>query len=181
MGKKTHKTAVVIIPPKEIWSPIQKIREKYDRQFRRWMPHITLLYPFRPFEEFESVYPDFERVCKEVESFEIELSEFRFFKHYGESYTIWLNPEPAEGVKILQEKLQSIVPDCDDVRKFENGFTPHLSVGQVKGRENLEKLLKELQSSWVSLKFVVDSVFFIWRNDPPDDIFRIWKEVKFSV
>ena len=54
-AKKTHKTAVVIIPPEDVWDPIQKIREKYDRQFRRWMPHITLIYPFRPFEEFERV------------------------------------------------------------------------------------------------------------------------------
>ena len=35
---KTHKSAVVIIPPEEIWEPIQKIRRLYDRQGHRWMP-----------------------------------------------------------------------------------------------------------------------------------------------
>ena len=50
---KTHKSAVVIIPPEEIWEPIQKIRRLYDRQCHRWMPHITLIYPFRPRSELE--------------------------------------------------------------------------------------------------------------------------------
>ncbi|MEN3038418.1 MAG: 2'-5' RNA ligase family protein [Candidatus Kryptonium sp.] len=178
--RKTHKTAVVIIPPENVWAPIQKIRKQYDKQFRRWMPHITLIYPFRPFEEFEKVYTEFEIACKEMQSFEIELAEFRFFKHYGENYTIWLAPEPKDKIVKLQEKLQSIVPDCDDVRKFEDGFTPHLSVGQVKGKENLERLLKELQIAWEKLEFEVNSVFFIWRNEPPDDVFRVWREVKFG-
>ncbi len=180
MGRKTHKTAVVIIPPNDVWEPIQKIRGKYDRQFRRWMPHITLIYPFRPFDEFEKIYPEFERVCREIEKFEIELSEFKFFRHFGERYTIWLKPEPVDKVIGLQERLQAVVPDCDDVNRFEGGFTPHLSVGQVKGRENLEKLLVDLQSLWISLKFVVSSIFFIWRNDPPDDVFRVWREIKFA-
>jgi hypothetical protein len=40
---KVFTSAVVIIPPEELWIPIQKIRKKYDRQINRWMPHITLL------------------------------------------------------------------------------------------------------------------------------------------
>ena len=43
---KTHTTAVVLIPPEEVWEPIQALRRAHDRNFDRWMPHITLLYPF---------------------------------------------------------------------------------------------------------------------------------------
>lgn len=180
MARKTHKTAVVIIPPENLWAPIQKIRQKYDRQFKRWMPHITLIYPFRPFEEFEKIYVEFENVCRGIKGFKVALSKFKFFQHRMENYTIWLEPEPIEEIVKLQDKLQSIVPDCDDVRKFESGFTPHLSVGQVQGRDNLKNLLKELESLWMPLEFDLKSVYFIWRNDPPDDIFRIWKEIEFS-
>lgn len=178
--RKTHKTAVVIIPPVDVWSTIQSIREKHDRQFRRWMPHITLIYPFRPIDEFERILAEFQSVCREIEEFEIELAEFDFFKHYNENYTIWLKPEPKEKIIDLQGRLQNIVPDCDDVRKFKNGFTPHLSVGQVKGKENREKLLKELKDMWKPVKFLADSIFFIWRDDPPNDIFRIWRSIKFG-
>ena len=55
MHQKTHQTPVVIIPPKEIWASIQSIRQQHDTNYRRWMPHITLIYPFRPKAEFDLV------------------------------------------------------------------------------------------------------------------------------
>jgi hypothetical protein len=57
MSGKTHQTAVAVVPPREVWGPIQAIREKHDRQFRRWSPHINLLYPFYPPERFEQALP----------------------------------------------------------------------------------------------------------------------------
>jgi len=35
------------------------------------------------------------------------------------------------------------------------------------------KLLKELQTAWQPLQFRVHSVQIIWRNNPPDDTFRV--------
>ncbi len=56
---KVYTSAVVIIPPKESWSSIQEIRKQYDRPINRWMPHMTLLYPFRPESRFQNVYQKF--------------------------------------------------------------------------------------------------------------------------
>ncbi|MEZ4294886.1 MAG: RNA repair domain-containing protein [Polyangiaceae bacterium] len=47
-GATTHHTAVVLVPPAELWPAIQAIRGPHDRHATRWMPHITLLYPFVP-------------------------------------------------------------------------------------------------------------------------------------
>ncbi len=52
---KVYTSAVVIIPPKEKWKPIQEIRQLYDRNINRWMPHITLLYPFRPKNSYSKI------------------------------------------------------------------------------------------------------------------------------
>ena len=41
-----HKTAAVIITPEDVWGPIQAIRQKHDSKVGRWMPHVTLTYPF---------------------------------------------------------------------------------------------------------------------------------------
>lgn len=41
MPAKTHRTAVVAMPPPEVWEPIQAIRRQHDRNVQRWMPHIT--------------------------------------------------------------------------------------------------------------------------------------------
>jgi hypothetical protein len=78
----------------------------------------------------------------------------------------------------LQETLRQIVPDCDDVNRFPSGFTPHLSVGQVKGRARLRDLLERLQTSWEPLSFAAGQINLIWRGTPPDDIFRVTHVVK---
>ena len=70
---KTYKTAVVAIPPEGFQEPIQALRKKHDCHFRRWMPHITLIYPFRPVSAFEHTAPRLTRACRLVKPFEVRL------------------------------------------------------------------------------------------------------------
>ena len=46
MESLDHKTAAFIIPPEDVWGPIQPIRQKHDSKVGRWMPHVTLIYSF---------------------------------------------------------------------------------------------------------------------------------------
>ena len=177
METKTHTTAVVLIPPTEFWEPIQAIRRVHDRQVSRWMPHITLLYPFRPREQFEALARQFGDVCDTIARLDVRLAQFRYFQHGRESYTLWLDPEPGAPLVELQSRLLGVVPDCDDVNRHEGGFTPHLSVGQVRGNQRLGELQEELQTSWQPISFKAKQVSLIWRNLPPDDIFRVALEV----
>ncbi len=170
---KSHESAVVIVPPERLWGPIQAIRQEHDRHVRRWMPHITLIYPFRPRSVFDSAAPALARVCASVASFQIKLAKFRCFQHGRERYTLWLAPEPAQSVVSLQERLWRTVPDCDDVRRMPGGFTPHLSVGQIQGRAQMRALVNRLQAQWEPLAFEVNAVSLIWREAPPRDVFRV--------
>jgi len=174
---KIHFTAVVIIPPKEIWGTIQDIRKKYDRNIERWMPHITLFYPFRPPSEFCKLESLFSTTCKKIESFEISCNKFNYFHHGKQKYTLYLDPEPENLIKSLQYKLLNIVPDCNDVNLHRNGFIPHLSVGQIEGKDRLKKVLKNLQNTWSPLKFKLTSIFFIAREKQKLSVFRIKKEI----
>jgi len=177
---KTHKTAVVILPPEDLWLPIQTIRQIHDRHFRRWMPHITMIYPFRPYEKFNQLAEQFSSICKNILPFKIDLAGFKYFRHRKENYTLWVAPEPKEPIVDLQKALLNPVPDCDDVTKFKNGFTPHLSVGQIKGNPEMLKLKDALQTSWISLSFELNEICFICRNEPPDDVFRVSNKIKFK-
>ncbi len=169
---KSHKTAVVIIPDESIWGPIQSIRRKHDRQYRRWMPHITLIYPFRPATEFSSVAEIMKPGCSSIEPFGVELRSFRMFVHPSGRCTLWLAPHPTGQVTGLQSAIAKAVPDCDDVSRFKGGFTPRLSVGQAPSRRAGELLREELNRDWRPLAFTVDRVSFISRGDPPGDVFR---------
>jgi 2'-5' RNA ligase len=169
---KSYKTAVVAIPPDQLWGPIQRLRKQHDRQYRRWMPHITLLYPFRPVSAFEQVAPLLTQVCHSLEPFEVKLTRFDLLIHTRRKATIYLIPEPANALKVLQKALLEIVPDCDDVTRFAGGFTPHLSVGQIRNHE-AHTLCDKLQATWQPIAFTLLHVYLIWRNDPPNDVFRI--------
>ncbi len=170
---KTHTTAVVSIPPVELWPPIQAIRQQYDRHFRRWMPHITLLYPFRPHTEFDGLAEGFAKICRDIQPFGVALTGIRVFRHRRAQFTLWLAPEPMEPWRHLQAALGRLVPDCDDVTRHHQGFTPHLTVGQIQGEAEMEHLHRALQATWRPLTFTAQAVSLIWRGEPPDDIFRV--------
>jgi len=170
---KTRHTAVVAIPPEEAWTPIQEIRRKHDRQFQSWMPHLTLLYPFRPEEQFEEIGGPLAEACSAVSPFETVLDEFRYFVHGSGKATLWLAPEPEEAYSALQAALQRALPDCDDVSLFEGGFTPHLSVGQVESEDSAESLSCELQRDWSPLRFSLDKIAVLRRAaDSPFQVAR---------
>jgi 2'-5' RNA ligase len=177
MPEKTHTTALVLIPPQELWRPIQDIRRRHDRQFRRWMPHLTLLYPFRPPEQFDAAAAALADPCRRTEPFEVALAEFRSFSHGRRSFTVYLAPEPPDALRALHEALWQALPDCDDTRRHAGGFTPHLSVGQVRDRRGPEELTRQLQAAWRPIRFAASQVSLIWRGRPPDDVFRVGRTI----
>lgn len=173
MSLKTHKTALVLVPPPALWEPIQNIRRHRDPHVRRWMPHITLLYPFRPGALFDAVIPVLTEACQQLHPFAVTLARFHHFVHREGLFTLWLAPEPSGHVVRLHNELWRLFPDCDDVRRHPGKFTPHLSVGQVRSRPKLKKVIEALQASWEPLTFTVREVHLIVRGDPPHDIFRV--------
>ncbi len=177
MPSKTHKTAVAIVPPQEVWPAIQAIRRRFDKQFRRWMPHVNLLYPFVPREDFDAAAARLAEACAEVAPLELELARFERFVHRRGHATMWLAPEPGDRVVGLQEALWRAFPICDDVRLHNDGFTPHLSVAQAAARDQAKRRMQEWQDTWRPLRFTVSSIQLIWRDDPPRDKFRVDREI----
>jgi 2'-5' RNA ligase len=141
------------------------------------MPHVTLLYPFYPRERFAEIAPLVEAACRGVEPFEVSLGAFRCFVHGRgrRSATLWLDPRPAKPIVALQRALLERFPDCDAVNRFEGGFTPHLSVGQIRGRGAAKRTIADLQGDWRPITFTVRLVALIHRlGDTP---FRVDRAV----
>ena len=117
MAVKSHASAVVLIPPTCRWNLIQTIRRVHDRNVRRWMPHVTVLYPFLPFKHYSNQILDvLSDACKTLDAFDVTFRMFRYFKHQKSSYTLWLDPEPNDGFDELQAALQGRFPGYSDVR-----------------------------------------------------------------
>ena len=172
---KVFTSAVVIIPPVEIWTPIQQIRKQYDRHVNRWMPHINLLYPFKPERYFDELSLKFEKTISDILSFQITFREIKYFTHGKQRYTIWLAPEPKSSINNLQRRIFDIVPDCDDLNKFRNGYTPHLSLGQIYG--HLNKSLNQLRGNWGPISFTLKKIAFISREGGKNSKFQVKREI----
>jgi RNA 2',3'-cyclic 3'-phosphodiesterase len=171
MPVKTHRTAVVAIPPPEVWEPIQAIRRQHDHNVQRWMPHITLLYPFMPCEHFDEALPGLKEVGKQNAAFQVTLATFRAFTHAFGKATIWLAPEPCHVFIALQAALQAAFPAYDEQSRFPTGFTPHLSVGQASSPRGRQQLLETLQASWQPVQCTLTAIALIWREaDGPFEV-----------
>jgi 2'-5' RNA ligase len=173
MTEMTHKTALVVIPPESTWPPIQAIRAAHDRKAGRWMPHITLVYPFLPAAEFERAVGRLGPACAALRPFELRLARFDTFRHHRESYTLWLRPELEEPLIALQRALRAACWEAEPPRPIWSRFRPHLSIGQARGRPAMLRLLEQFRRSWQPVTFTVEAVSLIRREDPPDDVFRV--------
>jgi len=68
----------------------------------------------------------------------------------------------------LQRRLQDMFPDCNDLSTIsDQGFTPHLSLGQFRPR-NVESFVHQLRSNWTEIVFQVTDIALISRNGRDD-------------
>ena len=178
MPNKTYTTAVVLIPSEEIQPPIQAIRRVHDRNFERWMPHITLLYPFAPQRNFQDVIPALAEAAQQSTNFSVTLTSFNAFKH-RKSCTLFLVPEPKNNIVDLHRTLIRYLPDYDDTARFPGGFNPHLSVGQFQHR-SFNDVQQRLQNEWKPIKFEVESLSLIYRSQETNDRFVVAENFLFQ-
>ena len=107
-ANKTHTTAVVLIPPEEVWEPIQGLRRVYDRNFDRWMPHITLLYPFAEREDFSHVTPILETVAAQIKPFQCPPFTVRSLPSSSELHDFFASYTGRIGHRPPRESLKSL-------------------------------------------------------------------------
>jgi len=168
------KSAVVIIPPEELWGPIQEIRKIHDKAYKRWMPHINMLYPFVNGEHFEAVVDNIRQAISSITPFKVSFKNFNYFNHGA----VWLQPQTENNnVVTLQSLLERAFPYCNDLsKKSENGFTPHLSVGQWP-KKDLKTASVTLQKGWKDpIEFTVNEICMISREgfeDPFRVVYRV--------
>ena len=178
MPNKTHTTAVVLIPPELAQPPIQAIRRIHDRNFVRWMPHITLLYPFAEHHNFADVTPALAEAAQQIAPFSLELARFDAFKH-RRSCTMFLVPEPADQIVRLHSALIQHLPDYNDTTQFAGGFHPHLSVGQFQHR-SLRTEQQRLQTEWQPIQCEIATLSLIYRSPETNDRFVVAKQFPFQ-
>ncbi|CAG8607126.1 5773_t:CDS:2, partial [Cetraspora pellucida] len=232
---KSYKSAICIIPPKSQWTNIQSIRQKHDKHYKRWMPHINLIYPFillqqQVLDKFNSsdistvsnalnisegssseitddmILQHLKKTLHHIHPFKLRLQSLNYFTHGKRSSTVWLHPEtvPENALFELEYRLigrsdlgecednvntdeKNIVehekfgfPGFDDLINFGNeGFRPHLSLGQFRGEKSAQEAIEKFSSIFSQdpiIEFDVNEICWIVRKgflDPFEIIARI--------
>src|SRR3569833_1735028 len=49
----SHETALCIVPPRQLWSSVDRLRALYDKAYQKWPPHVNLVYPFVQVDSLE--------------------------------------------------------------------------------------------------------------------------------
>jgi len=137
------------------------------------MPHITLVYPCVPVADFPTAQDRLEIACRGISAFEVELVEFRTFRHRRGKHTIWLAPNPESELIQVQTVVWRAAVGEEPVGSRPPRFQPHLSVGQFHSKDEMLRLVAELQAGWQPTRFVVSGISLIWRGEPPDDVFQV--------
>ena len=176
MNELSYKTALVFIPPSKLWEPIQNIRKEYDENFRRWMPHITLIYPFLPVEKFPSIYEKLSVICQKQKPFSIHFDKFGFFSQRKRN-VVWFAPSLRKPFIDLQHLLVESMPQLSQKKKE---FCPHMTMAHISQKEKTEEMIEKFTQELPPFSCTFDKISLIHRNDPPDDIFRIEKEIHFG-
>lgn len=193
-GRKLHQSALALLPDADtpLYSSIQATRRVHDKHFKRWPPHVNILYPFVPEAEFEAAAQVLHKALFSFAPIDCTMARVGFFEHGKSSCTAWLAPQTTEaaaagttadasgkdlrpsphpGIVQLQSACQGAIPHCNDLTaSFGGRFTPHLSLGQFRTKEDVQKFVDSLD--WAAEPFPVRSVFLLAR-DGPDDPFSI--------
>lgn len=147
-GAKTYTSALAWIPAEPaVWAQVQALRAKHDRQFHRWPPHVNVLYPFVPEEQFEEVAAQLAAAFASIQPAEIRLAEVHHFQH-GQNCTAWLKPEDDENVLVRAHHAGvGVLPHCNDLSASFGDFVPHLSIGQFRNKRAVEVFTQKLNWS----------------------------------
>lgn len=165
--KKVVTSALCVIPPKELWEPIQEIRKEYDPAYYRWMPHMNIVYPFVETKDFEEAEKVLTGPLSKIAPFKVKFEKFEHFSKKDHNL-FWLKPDAKE----FQDLYKVINEFYPGERKE---FTPHLTVGHFP-KDELKKWSTILNKDWKPVEWELTEVYLISR-DGKDDPFKVRKVI----
>ncbi|CAF1157808.1 unnamed protein product [Adineta steineri] len=171
----TVETALCIIPPENVWEQIQAIRSIHDKAYPRWMPHINLIYPFVPENNFDNIKVQLELICNQRKPFQIQFnqSSFEYFKQRGDLCTYHLRPTISTDIVELQKLIQN---QLSNIIKTKRAFEAHLTLGQTT-TSKISNTLIDIKNKWTTIEFTIDRIYMISRENHPENLFTIKREI----
>jgi poly(A) polymerase len=168
-------TAVVIAAPHEVLAIAVPTMQKYCfDSLIRVSAHITILYPFVPFEELDSACALLREVCAGVQPFDITMNGYNHFPRVS-----YMQPLDDAPIRALSQKVFAAFPQCPPYwGQHGNNPTPHMTIGEfATDEEQAAAILPAyepitFQASRLHVIYGVDQVPLTWLTH---DVIRLGK------
>jgi endonuclease/exonuclease/phosphatase family metal-dependent hydrolase/2'-5' RNA ligase len=127
-------TAVALVVPGHLQPDINSLRKLHDKAYRKWEPHINLLYPFVDPSQLPAAVSILRQhlLDHQHERLRIDLSQVDTFTHRRNA-TVFLKPSPDSEMSICQLRASMATSlGCDESEGTHDGtFRPHMTMGQA--------------------------------------------------
>jgi 2'-5' RNA ligase len=137
-------------------------------------PHITITYPFVPFEQLPQAEMGVRQALSHVAPTRVSLRGFGIFRTSG---ILYLRPADPERVRVIHRAVQQAFPDYPAYGGIHgDNWEPHMTVGVFTDDSELERAYQELAVQKLFIGFDVDRVLLKYETDD-DGIWDTWAEI----
>src|SRR5436190_12103400 len=170
----TGQTALIIVPPHDICGYADHYRRLYmPDMVQKIEPHITIVYPFAPYDKLPEIEPKLREVLAAYPHIWVSLRGFTVFRKTG---TLYLHLADNERVLSLYRAVVAAFPEYQAYGgQFGKSLTPHLTVGQFDDPKELDRVYNELSVQHLYIGFEVEQVVLKYQQD--DGIWDTWAEL----
>ncbi|HEX8219369.1 MAG TPA: 2'-5' RNA ligase family protein [Chloroflexia bacterium] len=169
----TGQTAIVIVPPPDIRGFADHYRQKYAaEQIWRIEAHITVDYPFVPFDRIEEAEERLRLLFAKCPPRAVAIRGFGIFP---EDKVLYLRLAKPERVTSLYEAVLAEFPQYPAYGRQPEEFVPHMTVGLFSDAEELERVYSELAPLRLFIAWDVESVYLIYKT--ADGTWHPWAEI----
>ena len=135
---------------------INKLRKKYDPNYKKYLPHLTLIYRFKKLPK-QIIQEHIKKSIKGIKSFEV------VFKGYSKSSIgLYLHLNIKKGKEKVMKLHKSL--KTGPLRAVKNPkmlrYVPHLSLGYCYNKNQLKKVIKSLPKD-LEVREKVNSVYLL--------------------
>lgn len=172
-SEPTGKTAIMIVPPTDICGFADGYRKLYMPDAMHHVePHITVAYPFVPFNILEENMPRLRSVLQRCYPRRLSIRGFSTFSEQG---VLYLHLADPERVRSLYRAILAEFPEYPAYGgQFGEELTPHLTVGRFATPEKLQEAYEKVAGlrlyfgwdvTWVAVKFQTgDGNWHTWEE-----------------
>ena len=163
MGHFPSNTALLVEVP-QAEPLVGPWRMRFDPAGRAGVPaHVTVLFPFRaPDTIDDQVLEQVAAVAASVPAFEVKFAEPATWPG-----TVWLRPEPDDGLRRLMAAAFERFPDCPPYDGAFDDMVPHLTVGQDLDDEQQREIVAAMVDGLRDgpIKLVVEELALFASHD----------------